>query len=127
MWRLRWSLDQLKELGPPVGQWVATKAAKIAVGLVICNIIIFGLVRLLTGTGLASPEVAALIAMNAMGAGLVGGYALKLKKKAAPAVKKRVKRARKSYRRRRDSTPHQGRVEPHPVQKPKPSKPLPPL
>lgn len=78
-----------------------TKAAKVIVGIVICNLILFGMVKFLTMTDLASPEIAAMIAVNAMGAGLVGGFAFKLRKKAAPVVRKGIKKARKSYRRRK--------------------------
>ncbi len=96
----RWIVKQTGLHGSLIGRWLLTKVAKVMVGVVVCNLIFFGMIELLTSTGLATPQMAAMISVNAMGAGLVGGYVLKLRKKATPVIRKGMKRARKTYRKR---------------------------
>ena len=96
-----WVVEQAKRRGPPIGRWLITKVAKVIAGIVVCNLIFFGMLEFLTATNIATPQMAAMISVNAMGAGLVGGYVIKLRKKAAPVVRKGIKRARKSYRKRK--------------------------
>lgn len=96
--------EQIKQYGPLVGRWVMTKAVKVVAGIVVCNLIFFGMLEFLTATNLATPQMAAMISVNAMGAGLVGGYAIKWHRRASPVVRKGVKKAKKSYRRRKRQT-----------------------